>query len=262
MVVFKFVHQKPTEGRYVQGNRCWGEIKAELETKYFSNKKKPVDETQPQSQQSRHKKKNEEDNSSFLVAYLQHEVLEKVFRLVHIDEMIPETYSIVVQRLPRKFALANPEVRLANRFISKPDNGGNGQNRPEKRLRENATEDERIDFVLEQSYIDISSHPSKFHTNNEQKKHKIGDEKDSKKFNRTSFSIYCLSADSAKIVQSGENFVQMKSEKKEQKFKRPTGIPKKFLIEIPEEEALVLVNTEPNIFYDGSKYFKMKEGMN
>ena len=252
MVVFKYVHQKPRDFTYIKGDRTWGEMKEELEAKYFT-KKKQVDETQ---QQSQYKKRREDDNSSFLVAYLQHDVDNDIYRLVHVDEIILETYSLIIQRLPKKFALANAEVRLANRFITKPENYG--KKRPEKRLRENATEDERIDFILEQSYVDIQP-------NYEKKQKIVGDEKElSKKFNRKSFAIHCPSADSAKIVESDRsdgNFVQM-NDKKEQKFKRPTGIPKKFLTEIPYEEAIVLVTTEPNIYHEGSKYFRMKDGTN
>jgi hypothetical protein len=255
MCLYKFVHQKPTEVSRIQGDRTWGEIKADLESNL--NQKKTHDDFT-----SSNRKRRNDDNLSFLLAYFQHEVDTGQYRLVNVDEMIPESATLIIQRLPKKFALSIAEVRLANRYIIVTENNDedNITENEKKRPRPDATEEEKLDFLLNQP--DVSTRTTKktkrieIHTTlmlpSSETLEAAG--------KRTSFAFRITNTStktSPDGIKGSDNLPQ-KTEVKKKRFKKPTGIPKKFLKEISEEEATALLDTELNVYAESDKFFKMK----
>lgn len=96
-VYWKYVCEKPSCFRCVDGNRSWMAIKAEIEAGMGSRKSS----SSLDHFDNRTKKRKLMYEESAAVAFYQHETDNGEFRIVELDEFIAQNYALIVQRLPK-----------------------------------------------------------------------------------------------------------------------------------------------------------------
>ena len=104
MITYRFLSEKPSIQHIIEGNRPWEVIKTEIEEKigYYVDPK------------GFDNKQQDEMTKPEIVAYFQHESDNNEYRTLTLSELVPESYSLVVQRLPKRITTRIPDASTWN----------------------------------------------------------------------------------------------------------------------------------------------------